>query len=273
MSKKRLVIFILCIAVAAGCVGFIAYTLISQKMREKVYEDLKTDTAVTTVTAAPTETPTAAPTEETVPTEAPTAEPTKEPYVSSVDFDALHAINPDIYAWISITDTVVDYPIVQHSTDDDYYLNRTIEGYEGYPGSIYTQLVAAKDFSNFNTLIYGHDMNDGSMFGSLSNYANDDYFNTHREMKIYTPDATLTYTIFAAVYYTDELITYKYNFEDKDQCQAFLDEIYSLKDMDNRVADDVTVTSDDKIVTLSTCTSDGTDRRYLVIGVLTGTDD
>lgn len=75
-----------------------------------------------------------------------------------IDFASLKETNPDIYAWIEIPDTNVNYPIVQSADDDSYYLNHTIDGQEGYPGSIYTEKVNAKDFSDFNTVIYGHDM-------------------------------------------------------------------------------------------------------------------
>ena len=86
-----------------------------------------------------------------------------------IDFASLKETNPDIYAWIEIPDTNVNYPIVQSADDDSYYLNHTIDGQEGYPGSIYTEKVNAKDFSDFNTVIYGHDMKDGSMFKIYTN--------------------------------------------------------------------------------------------------------
>lgn len=86
--------------------------------------------------------------------------------------------NPDIYAWIEIPDTNVNYPIVQSADDDSYYLNHTIDGQEGYPGSIYTEKVNAKDFSDFNTVIYGHDMKDGSMFKDLHKFEDADFLNS-----------------------------------------------------------------------------------------------
>ena len=63
-----------------------------------------------------------------------------------------------------------NYPVVQGGDDDTYYLNHTIDGTEGYPGSIYTERINAKDFSDFNTVIYGHNMKDGSMFMGLHNF-------------------------------------------------------------------------------------------------------
>ena len=86
---------------------------------------------------------------------------------NTIDFETLQAENSDIYAWIQIPGTLVDYPILQHPTDDSYYLNHTPEGVSGLPGSIYTESVHPKDFSAPLTVIYGHNMRNDTMFGSL----------------------------------------------------------------------------------------------------------
>ena len=112
-----------------------------------------------------------------------------------IDFASLKETNPDIYAWIEIPDTNVNYPIVQSADDDSYYLNHTIDGQEGYPGSIYTEKVNAKDFSDFNTVIYGHDMKDGSMFKDLHKFEDADFFEQHDKVTIYTENECKTYQI------------------------------------------------------------------------------
>ena len=86
----------------------------------------------------------------------------------SIDFEALQQQNADIYAWIRIPETQIDYPILQHPSDDAYYLNHTVEGTEGLPGSIYTEKVNSKDFTDFNTVIYGHNMKNGTMLDRKS---------------------------------------------------------------------------------------------------------
>ena len=97
-------------------------------------------------------------------------------YDCPIDFDALWETNKDVYAWITIPGTVIDYPILQHETDDSYYLNYTIDGVEGYPGCIYTERVNSKEFTDNNTVIYGHNMRNGTMFTDLHKFRDADFF-------------------------------------------------------------------------------------------------
>ena len=85
----------------------------------------------------------------------------------NLDWESLSKENEDIYAWIYIPGTLVDYPIVQHPTDDSYYLNHNIDGSYGKPGCIYTEKINSKDFTNYNTVIYGHNMKNGDMFANI----------------------------------------------------------------------------------------------------------
>ena len=103
------------------------------------------------------------------------------------------------------------YPIAQHPTDDSYYLNHTIEGNSGLPASIYTEASAnKKDFTDFNTVIYGHNAGEGRMFSNLLNYRDEAVLDENREIVIYTPEAEYHYTIFAAVLFGDEYLPYYY---------------------------------------------------------------
>lgn len=86
---------------------------------------------------------------------------------NTVDFAALWEQNEDVYAWITVPGTLVDYPVLQHPSDDEYYLHHTIDHVEGLPGSIYSETVNAKDFTDMNTILYGHNMKNDTMFGSL----------------------------------------------------------------------------------------------------------
>ena len=110
-----------------------------------------------------------------------------------VDFDSLQKENPDIYAWITIPDTVIDYPIVQSSEDNAYYLNHSAEKTDSVSGAIYSENYNKKNFDDPITLLYGHNMKDGSMFAGLHKYEEDTYFNDHKDLVIYTPDAILKY--------------------------------------------------------------------------------
>ena len=87
-----------------------------------------------------------------------------------LDWNELAKVNPDIYAWIYIPGTKVDYPVLQHPTDNTYYLNYNMNGTRGYPGCIYTEKENNKDFSDFNTIMYGHNMRNETMFETLHYY-------------------------------------------------------------------------------------------------------
>lgn len=190
----------------------------------------------------------------------------KEEFIIPIDFHALEEINPDIYAWIDIDDTNVHYPIVQSSTDDSYYLEHTIEGAEGYPGSIYTERVNTKDFSDFNTLIYGHNMRDGSMFNHLHKFSDAEFFSSHDKITIYTEDEIKEYTIYAALIYDDRHIMNCFDFSRTDERERFIQTVKESRNLRNQFRDGIEITADSNLITLSTCTEDPS-TRFIVIGV------
>jgi len=267
MSRKRRAVFFLALAVIALGVGYVVYSIAGRANRNAVYDEIQ-ETAVSP-TPAPTPVPTPVESPALDETPAPTEEVQEPVYVSPIDFETLWEINEDIYAWIEIPDTVVRYPIVQSPSNDNYYLDHTIEGKAGYPGSIFTCRVNAKDFTDFNTVVYGHNMKDNSMFGSLSDYRDLDFLQTHTEIKVYTPEKELTYRVFAAVIYDDRLITSAFDNSDPAACRRFLDTIYGNRNMNSHVLQDVEVTEADRILTLSTCIGGRPNNRYLVLAVLT----
>ena len=278
MSKKRKTLLVFGLLLIALGVGYLSYTVVSGIRARQDAETLHSiafqDTTATATEASSTAPPPPTASVETVPvteseTEAAATTETKEPYVSPIDFEALWELNPDIYAWIEIVDTDIAYPVLQHPTDNNYYLNHTPEGRSGFPGSIYTFNVNAKDFSDFNTLIYGHRMNNGTMFSNLHFYRDESYLKEHRIIKIYLPDRELTYTVFAAVVYDDRLITSYYDFSDPDSCGAFLESIYGNRDLNSHILAEPPVTVEDRIITLSTCIKGQEQNRYLVVAVLT----
>lgn len=190
-----------------------------------------------------------------------------------VDFaDLQKNTNADIYAWIYIPDSKIDYPIVQHPTDNYYYLNYNLDGTKGYPGCIYTEDYNTKDFTDPNTVIYGHNMKNGTMFAGLHNYEDIQYFDENPYVYIYTPDELLVYEIFAAYEYDDRHILYNFDFSNETIYQNYLDEISNIRTMNCNIREGVEVTTDDKIITLSTCIATKPDNRYLVQGVLLNED-
>lgn len=185
-----------------------------------------------------------------------------------VDWEGLWKINADVYAWISIPGTKIDYPILQHPSDNSYYLNYNIDGSYGYPGCIYTENLNAKDFTDPNTVIYGHNMKNGSMFAGLHQYEDKVFFEKNDTVIIYTPDETFTYTIFAAYIYDDRHLLYSFDFANEEVYAAYLDEVKNKRDLNANIRKDIELTKEDRIITLVTCMSKQPEKRLLVQAVL-----
>lgn len=193
----------------------------------------------------------------------------KEPIVveTPVDFDKLERVNPDIYAWIKVPGTVIDYPVLQSPTEKSYYLTHNVDKKESRYGAIYTQYFNEKDFSDYNTVIYGHNMLNGTMFGTLKRFRDKKFFEKNQYIEIYTKGRILKYRIYAAYVFDDRHILMSFDFDDPEYRQLYLDTIHEFKSVSSFFREDMKVTTDDKLVTLSTCTSKD-DERYLVQGVL-----
>ena len=185
-----------------------------------------------------------------------------------VDFAALQEMNPDIYAWIVVPGTNVDYPVVQREGDNAYYLTHTAELTEGAEGAIFTEDYNSKDFQDPNTVVYGHNMRNGSMFRTLHNYQDRSFFDENRDVTVYLPDQILHYRIFAAYLYDSRHLLQSFDFADKTVFRQYLDSIYAIRDMDSFVDASMEVNEDDKILTMSTCYKGIDSLRYLVQAVL-----
>lgn len=192
----------------------------------------------------------------------------------SHDFNALWEENKDIYAYITVDGTKVDYPILTNAVPD-YYLNRNLDLSEGYPACIYTNPVNSTDFSDNITVIYGHNMKNKTMFGSLHNFDDEDFCKEHTSFQIMTPTKLLSYQIFAVVNYNDDLITNYYPPTGIDSVSKFVTSMREegTKKTPDYFDDSVSVTEDDKIVALSTCIGGQDDRRLLVVGKLVDTEE
>ena len=186
-----------------------------------------------------------------------------------LNWEELYETNEHIYAWIYIPGTKVDYPILQHPTEDTYYLNRNLNGKKGYPGCVYSETVTSKDFSDYNTLLYAHNMGNKTMFGSLHYFEDAQFFDEYRYVYIYTPETVLVYEIFAAYMYTDDHIYYNFDFGVAEGYQDYIDEIFSIRDMKANIRRDTEVTTDTPMLTMCTCMSKTLrENRYVVNAVL-----
>lgn len=271
MKKKRsiiyLIITIVCLVILVLAIAYILKYYENASEKEAMYESLQASMAGL---------PLPSPAPSTAPTEAPVATATPKPEIPedaallrAVDFAALQEDTcADIYAWISIPDTRIDYPVLQHPSDDTYYLNYNLDGSKGYPGCIYTERENSRDFSDFNTVIYGHNMKNGSMFHDLHSYEDESFLPDHPYVYIYTPDRVMRYRIFAAYPYDDRHLLYSFDYATPEGRAGYLSEIFSIRNMSAVLDDQVAVTSEDRLITLSTCVGSQNEKRYLVQAVL-----
>ncbi|MCI9146494.1 MAG: class B sortase [Eubacterium sp.] len=208
------------------------------------------------------------PTDTTVPT---TVSEVQQKVENPIDFASLQAANSEIYAYIKIEDTNVDYPIVQSATDDEFYLRHTAEDKSwSASGAVYTESVNTKTFNDRVTVIYGHNGYGDTFFTTLHRFEKEDFFNNHPYFYIYTPEKKLTYQVISAFKYDDRHIMNSFNFADTVQFLEFEQYLSNpssaLKNVRTQL--DKELDEDSKIVVLSTCITNQKSSRYLVCGVL-----
>lgn len=247
--KKRILITIGSLFILAGAVigGIGLKNHIEEKNAGKFYEDLKVDMDIEPIVKLPTA--------------------DSQQMENPIDFDSLTEKYPDIYAWIRIPGTRVDYPIVQREGDNNYYLNHTIDGKRKAEGAIYTEDYNSKDFEDANTIIYGHNMKNGSMFKALHKYKDKQFMLDNSEIYIYQKDKVLKYKIFAAYLYDNRHLMLSFDFEDKNIFRNYLNNVLTKRNTRSNINTKVEVTADDRIITLSTCNNNKS-QRYLVQAVL-----
>ena len=188
-----------------------------------------------------------------------------------IDFQSLQSQNDEIYAWIKIDDTEVDYPIVQSKTDDEFYLKHSALDKKWLAsGAIYTEGCNRTDFSDPITVIYGHNGYKETMFTTLHKFEDAEFFNSHEYFYIYMPGRKLTYQIISAFKYDDRHIMNSFNFQSNDTFREFIEMIQNPNSTNKNVRKvlDKEITIQDNIVVLSTCITGQKSNRYLVCGVL-----
>ena len=187
--------------------------------------------------------------------------PKKEKLMPPIDWGKLHKTNADVYAWIRVPGTDIDYPMLQAPAgkDDDFYLHHDIKKKYSFAGCIYTRRENKKDFSDRLTVIYGHNMINGSMFGTVRRFEDEDFFKTHKEFYIYMPKKILKYRIVAYMIADDTDILERFQANNELGLEAYVKEFKQARNI--RKKDEIK--PDDSIVTLSTCDSKSGNRRLL----------
>ena len=184
--------------------------------------------------------------------------------IFKVDFSKLKEMNGETVAWIRFENpSQINYPVL-HTSDNEKYLKTTFEQKRNSAGALFVDAGNAGDFSDRNTIIYGHNMKNGSMFGKLREYKKYDFYKENPYFYVYTPDdVEHKYQVFAVAVVEDTAINYKKQFSNE---QEFLNYIKDIT-AHSIYKTGVEVTAESKIVTLSTCTNVTDTQRFVVHGV------
>lgn len=177
---------------------------------------------------------------------------------SPIDFEGLQEVNEEVIAWLRVPGIGISYPVAQ-GEDNEYYLHRTFEHTENIAGCLFLNARNAKEFTDQNSIIYGHNMKNGSMFGKLNYFAYEDAYKKSRYFWIYTPEYIYRYRIFSCAVVGSEGEQYRENFPEEEYLD-FLERMQKNSLIDTK---SVKLTGEDRIVTLSTCTGDDTTRFIL----------
>ncbi|MBE5830375.1 MAG: class B sortase [Butyrivibrio sp.] len=191
---------------------------------------------------------------------------------SFVDFDKLRDQNEDIFAWIRVPDTNIDYPVVQSSDgDDSFYKNHNVKKEEDGHGAIYIEAANLKDMCDFNEVLHGASTSDGTMFSQLSMFLDKSFFDEHPYVYVYMDGNALIYYVFAAYTRDDTRLLEEYDFTYASGCQAFLDEIYGGRSMDKLIRQgwEDQVQPENFLITLTTLDA-LSGRQLIVVGCLVG---
>ncbi|MBQ0083780.1 MAG: class B sortase [Clostridiales bacterium] len=182
-----------------------------------------------------------------------------------IDFASLQAKNPEIFAWIKIPGTVIDYPVAQSFNDNAFYLSHDAYGKEDRKGAIYAEVYNSPNFGDPNTVLYGHNMKDGSMFRALHSFSNKEFFDENRYVYIYIPGHIMTYEIIAAYKYDSRHLLNSFDFRNEEVFKNYL-EFVKKPDILSANTRPSNLSEQTKLLTLSTCTS-SEKYRFLVQGV------
>lgn len=188
---------------------------------------------------------------------------TREKPPISVDFEGLLRDQKDVVGWLICEDTAINYPVVQ-AADNDYYLHRMPDGTVSSSGSIFMDASGDPFFADDNSIIYGHNMKNGSMFASLARYSAQDYFDAHPAMWLLTPSVDYKIELLAGFVTKADDEVYTINFAQEEEWEAFVTMLLKRSDFDGAEQP----LEGDRFVTLSTCNYSFNNARYVVVGIL-----
>jgi sortase B len=181
--------------------------------------------------------------------------------IPSVDFDSLQEINPDIVGWIFLDGTPINYPVVQ-AEDNDYYLFRLFDGRSNPSGSIFMDYLNSPSMTDPHTILYGHHMQDGSMFAALENFMSQEFFEEHQHIFYITPEREYVILPFAG--YTTDVFSSSWQLEFTN-CAEKEEWIAERRERSDFVSN-IEVLPAHRFVNLTTCSMTIADYRYIIVG-------
>lgn len=186
---------------------------------------------------------------------------------AKVDFDALEAEKPDIFAWLYVPGTDIDCPVLQSGEADDFYITHDASGKESEMGAVYTEMANLRDMTDFNTVIHGKADGEGH-FGDLFRYADSEFFEGNELVYLYLDGNLLTYEIVAAYEREDESLIRRYNFAAAEGCNEFLQELYS-REIGKQIREGWEgLNSNHFLITLTTKAEEAGSRQFVVVAAL-----
>ena len=261
-KKSRILLTLLLAAVFAVCTGLLLQQQRDNKGAGQSYSDalaIARQAQTVPETREPTTAPTEAPQPRKIWIPAPVEDDPVVEELETLDLETLREVNPEVIGWIRIPDTKIDYPILQ-GEDNDYYLNHTWEGKTNSVGSIFMEYRNSADFTDYNTIVYGHNMNDGSMFANLKRYNTNWYWERHPYVYILNDDGVFRYEVFSGYETSTEGTAYGLSFNQA-QTRATFSETALKK---STAYFEIRPAMTDRILTLSTCSGAGYSNRWVV---------
>lgn len=181
----------------------------------------------------------------------------------SASLKALLKINPDVVGWITIDDTKIDYPIVIGESNDEY-LDKDVYGNFSLSGSIFLDYAADRNFSDLFSVMYGHHMNGGYMFGDIQKFVDESYFNSHNSGRIYTVDGRIYDIEIYAFIQTDSYDGMVYAVNHIDQIRQS-NKIMYLTENAKYIKKNISINPKTKLMALSTCSKATTNGRDVLV--------
>ncbi len=180
----------------------------------------------------------------------------------SLSLQELKAVNEDVWAWLTVDDTHIDYPVVKGESNLEY-LNKDVYGNFALGGSIFMDSLNKEDFSDQYTLLFGHHMENGAMFGDIVYFLEQDYFNRHQTGTLYLNNKAYKLTLFSCLETEGSDVTI---YNTSAQKSEDMEKLFSYLKTESSIYRDIGLRSTDKIVGLSTCAEAATNGRIVLFG-------